>query len=98
MRSRVSKEYEAYKDIQPEKCELEQKNPHQYADRIAYQQGDFVALAPQLPQADIVTLQKVICCYPDMRALVGLSSARAGKLYGGRTAAQSSSTASPAIG
>ena len=53
-----------------------------HADRIDYQQGDFVALAPQLPQADIVTLEKVICCYPDMRALVGLSSARAGKLYG----------------
>jgi magnesium-protoporphyrin O-methyltransferase len=53
-----------------------------YSNRIAYYQGDFVALAPQLPQADIVTLEKVICCYPDMRALVGLSSARAGKLYG----------------
>ena len=53
-----------------------------HADRIAYQQGDFVELAPQLPQADIVTLEKVICCYPDMRALVGMSSARAGKLYG----------------
>jgi magnesium-protoporphyrin O-methyltransferase len=53
-----------------------------HTDRIAYHQGDFVALAPQLPQADIVTLEKVICCYPDMRALVGLSSARAGKLYG----------------
>ena len=53
-----------------------------HADRVAYHQGDFVALAPQLPQADIVTLEKVICCYPDMRALVGLSSARAGKLYG----------------
>src|SRR5215217_7567587 len=53
-----------------------------HADRIAYQQGDFVELAPQLPQADIVTLEKVICCYPDMRALVDLSSARAGKLYG----------------
>ena len=53
-----------------------------HADRIIYQQGDFVALAPQLPQTDIVTLEKVICCYPDMRALVGLSSARADKLYG----------------
>jgi magnesium-protoporphyrin O-methyltransferase len=53
-----------------------------YANRIAYHQGDFVELAPQLPQADIVTLEKVICCYPDMRALVGLSSARAGRLYG----------------
>jgi 2-polyprenyl-3-methyl-5-hydroxy-6-metoxy-1,4-benzoquinol methylase len=53
-----------------------------HTDRIMYHQGDFVALAPQLPQADIVTLEKVICCYPDMRALVGLSSTRAGKLYG----------------
>ena len=53
-----------------------------YAHRIAYHQGDFVELAPHLPQADIVTLEKVICCYPDMRALVGLSSARAGKFYG----------------
>ena len=53
-----------------------------HAGRIAYRQGDFVALAPQLSEADIVTLEKVICCYPDMRALVGLSSARAGTLYG----------------
>jgi hypothetical protein len=53
-----------------------------HANRIAYHQGDFVELATQLPQADIVTLEKVICCYPDMRALVGLSSAHAGKLYG----------------
>jgi magnesium-protoporphyrin O-methyltransferase len=53
-----------------------------HADRVVYRQGDFVALAPQLPQADVVTLEKVICCYPDMRALVGVSSAHAGKLYG----------------
>ena len=31
-----------------------------HADRIDYQQGDFVALGPQLPKADIVTLEKVI--------------------------------------
>ena len=30
------------------------------AKRIAYHQGDFVELAPHLPQADIVTLEKVI--------------------------------------
>jgi hypothetical protein len=53
-----------------------------HSERITYYQGDFIALAPQLSQADIVTLEKVICCYPDMRTLVGLSSARAGKLYG----------------
>lgn len=39
-------------------------------------------LAPQLPPADLVTLEKVICCYPDMRTLVSLSSAHARRLYG----------------
>jgi magnesium-protoporphyrin O-methyltransferase len=52
------------------------------AGRIRYHFGNFVDLAEQIPQADIVTLEKVICCYPDMHALVGLSSNRARKLYG----------------
>lgn len=52
-----------------------------YADRVQYLHGDFTELAPQVEQADIVTLDRVICCYPDMHALVGLSSARAGKVY-----------------
>src|SRR5215212_6921527 len=34
VRSRVSKHYEAYKDILPEKCELKRKNSHQYGERI----------------------------------------------------------------
>ncbi len=53
-----------------------------HAGRITYYQGDFVEVAPQLPQADMVTLDKVICCYPDMRALVGHSATRAAKFYG----------------
>jgi 2-polyprenyl-3-methyl-5-hydroxy-6-metoxy-1,4-benzoquinol methylase len=53
-----------------------------HIDRITYHHSDFVELAPQLPQVDIVTLEKVICCYPDMDALVNLSSACAGRLYG----------------
>jgi magnesium-protoporphyrin O-methyltransferase len=32
--------------------------------------------------ADIVTLDRVICCYPDMEKLISLSAARARKLYG----------------
>ena len=51
-------------------------------DRVTYQHGDFVALAPQIEPADIVTLDRVICCYPDMAALVGLSAARAKRFYG----------------
>src|SRR5437868_12080341 len=31
---------------------------------------------------DILTLDQVICCYHDMQALVGLSVAKAGRLYG----------------
>jgi 2-polyprenyl-3-methyl-5-hydroxy-6-metoxy-1,4-benzoquinol methylase len=53
-----------------------------HAQRITSYYGDFVDLAAQLPQADIVILEKVICCYPDMRTLVSLSSAHASRLYG----------------
>jgi magnesium-protoporphyrin O-methyltransferase len=51
------------------------------ADRIEFHSGDFVELAGSLPPADIVTLDRVICCYHDMPALVGLSAARARELY-----------------
>jgi magnesium-protoporphyrin O-methyltransferase len=53
-----------------------------YADRVTYRHGDFVALASDVATADIVTLDRVVCCYHDMRALVRLSSERAGRLYG----------------
>jgi tRNA1(Val) A37 N6-methylase TrmN6 len=52
------------------------------ADRVTLLHGDFVALAPEVPSADIVTLDRVICCYRDADALVGLSCARANRLYG----------------
>lgn len=52
------------------------------AERIRLEQGDFVELAPTIPTADVVTLDRVICCYHDMPALVGASSQRAGRLYG----------------
>ena len=53
-----------------------------HADRISYHHGDFVDLAEKIESADVVTLDRVICCYHDMKALVGLSSERAGKFYG----------------
>jgi hypothetical protein len=51
------------------------------AGHITFRHGDFVALADSLPPADIVTLDRVICCYPDMPGLVGLSAERARRLY-----------------
>lgn len=53
-----------------------------YAERVRFQHGDFVALADQIAPADIVTLDRAICCYPDMPALVGQSAAKARLLYG----------------
>ena len=50
--------------------------------RITYVHGDFVSLAASLPEADIVTLDRVICCYDDVQALVSLSASKARKLYG----------------
>jgi len=52
------------------------------AERISYHHGDFVALAGEIPEADIVTLDRVICCYHDAVALVSLSAAKARKYYG----------------
>lgn len=54
----------------------------QLADRIAYHHGNFVDLAPNLEPAGVVTLDRVICCYHDMRALVSQSAVKATHLYG----------------
>jgi hypothetical protein len=53
-----------------------------HADRATFLHGDFVALAPRIEPADVVTLDRVICCYPDMEALVAASASRARRLYG----------------
>jgi SAM-dependent methyltransferase len=51
-------------------------------DRIAYKHGDFVELADGLEPADVVILVRVLCCYPDMPALVRASARRAIRSYG----------------
>ncbi len=52
------------------------------SDRVRFMQGNFVDLAPDIASTDIVTLDRVICCYDDMESLVSLSAERASKLYG----------------
>jgi len=51
-------------------------------ERVSYYHGDFVDLAGDIAPADIVTLDRVICCYPDMEKLVSLTAKRARKVYG----------------
>ena len=38
--------------------------------RVHFIHADFTDVASDLPQGDIVTLDRVVCCYPDFRALL----------------------------
>ena len=53
-----------------------------FGDRTSYRHGDFVDLADEIEPADVVTLDRVICCYPDVRSLVSSSARHAMRLYG----------------
>lgn len=52
------------------------------SERVAFRHGNFIDLAEEVSPADIVTLDRVLCCYPDVENMVRLSVARARKLYG----------------
>lgn len=53
-----------------------------HTTRVEFVAGDFVDVADRIPTADIVTLDRVICCYHDMRQLVSRSGEKAGFVYG----------------
>lgn len=53
-----------------------------HADKVSYHYGDFVELAPDISAVDIVTLDRTICCYHNMPALVAASSEKAQHFYG----------------
>ena len=46
-------------------------------DRVQRRAGDFVEQAQLLPKVDVVVLHRVVCCYPDWRALLESAVARA---------------------
>jgi len=46
------------------------------ADRVTYRRGDAAVLAAELPEADLVALDRVVCCYPHASALVGAAAGR----------------------
>jgi magnesium-protoporphyrin O-methyltransferase len=60
---------------------LEEAERQGHADRVHYRQGDFVQFADDFERADIVTLDRVVCCYHDFRALVERSVDKATRLY-----------------
>lgn len=52
-----------------------------HSDRMRFVHGDFVEFAPTLPDADVVTLDRVVCCYPDYERLLEASAARCRRWY-----------------
>lgn len=52
------------------------------ADRIDYRLGDVVELAADLPAADIVTADSVICCYPYLPELLAAAVRPGPRLVG----------------
>ena len=48
-----------------------------YASVTTYLHGDFVELAPEIPPADLVTMDRVVCCYPDLVELLRPAAERA---------------------
>lgn len=49
------------------------------AGRVEFIHADFTDVAETLPRADIVTLDRVVCCYPDFRGLLKAASAHSAK-------------------
>jgi magnesium-protoporphyrin O-methyltransferase len=41
-----------------------------HRERVSFIHADFTEVASDLPKADIVTLDRVVCCYPDFRRLL----------------------------
>ena len=51
--------------------EAKQEASHRgHSERLKFIHADFTDIADQLPEADIVTLDRVVCCYPDFRRLL----------------------------
>ena len=52
-----------------------------FVNSVQYRQADIIEVAAELADADIVTLDKVICCYPNWEELVNSSTRKAKRFY-----------------
>ena len=48
-------------------------------DAVRFVHGDFVGIASQFPAADVVTLDRVVCCYPAYEPLLDASARHAAR-------------------
>ncbi len=56
---------------------LKEARRQKHADRINTHHGDFVEIASTLSEADIVTMDRVICCYENVASLLDQACTRA---------------------
>lgn len=52
-----------------------------HAGRVHFLHGDFLARAPSIAAADLVTLDRVVCCYAAFEPLIRLSAEKATRYY-----------------
>ena len=52
-----------------------------YTGRVDYRLGDFALMHAQVPEADVVVLDRSVCCYPDWEGLIRPSAEHARRLY-----------------
>jgi len=50
-----------------------------HSERVKFIHADFTDVADELPQADVVTLDRVVCCYPDFRSLLKAAASKSRK-------------------
>ena len=60
----------------------EETRRHDHDARVEFVRADFVSIAESTPAADVVTLDRVICCYDDMHGLVRSSAGKARQFLG----------------
>ena len=51
-----------------------------HAPRVRFVHADFTEIASELPEADVVTLDRVLCCYPDFHLLLRSAADRSRRL------------------
>lgn len=51
-----------------------------HAGRVSFKHGDFHELVKESPEVDVVTLDRVVCCDPDFRTMLGGAADRAKRL------------------
>jgi hypothetical protein len=61
------------------KIATEEAERQGHSERVKFIHADFTDVADELPQADVVTLDRVVCCYPDFRSLLKAASSKSRK-------------------